>query len=75
MQTSKTESSRGFDAVAESRRWKETVAAEIASMSIPERMSWFRRQSSVATIRNQALPDMGGLVLREEPPAYGTKKA
>ncbi len=56
MQTnpSKTEPQRGFDAVAESRRWKETVAAATAGMSITERMAWFRRQSSVAAIRSQA---------------------
>ncbi len=56
MQTnpSKTETQRGFDAVADSRRWKEAVAAATAGMSITERMAWFRRQSSVAAIRNQA---------------------
>ncbi|MDP1589253.1 MAG: hypothetical protein Q8M07_16000 [Prosthecobacter sp.] len=56
MQTkpSKTEPQRGFDAVAESRRWKEAAAAATAGMSITERMAWFRRQSSVAAIRNQA---------------------
>lgn len=55
MQTnpSKTEPTRGFDAVAESRRWKETVAKATAGMSITERMAWFRRQSSVAAIRKQ----------------------
>lgn len=58
MQTnpSKTEPQRGFDAVAESRRWKETVAKATAGMSITERMAWFRRQSSVAAIRNQSKP-------------------
>ena len=30
---------RGFDAVAESRRWKEAVSAETAGMSIGERMA------------------------------------
>ena len=74
MQTSKTESSRGFDAVVESRRWKEIVATEIASMCIPERMSWFRRQSSVATIRNEALPDMGGWCCARNRPPMGPKK-
>ncbi len=49
-----TESTRGFDAVAESRRWKEAVSATTADMSIAERMAWFRRQSSVVAIRNKA---------------------
>lgn len=70
--TSQTEPERGFDAVAESRRWKEAVAAETAGLSIAERMAWFRRQSSVPAIRNQALE--GDLVLREEPPAYRAKQ-
>jgi len=50
-----------------SRRWKEAVAAETASMSTSERMAWFRRQSSVPAIRNQALPSAGELVLGEDP--------
>jgi len=58
MQTtpSMNEPKSGFDAVAESRRWKEAVAAATAGMSIAERMAWFRRQSSVAAIRNQTRP-------------------
>ena len=67
--TSQNEPERGFDAVAESRRWKEAVAAETAGMSVVERMAWFRRQSSVPAIRSRALE--GDLSLREEPPEYG----
>ena len=56
MQTksSKTETGRGFDAVAESRRWKEAVAEATAGMSMGERMAWFRRQSSVSAVRDKA---------------------
>lgn len=43
-----------FDAVAESRKWKETVADTTAGMSIAERMAWFRSQSSVPAIRSRA---------------------
>ncbi len=67
-----SESGRGFDAVAESRRWKEAVADQTAGMSISERMAWFRRQSSVPAIRDQAQPKE--LAMREEPPHYGAKK-
>ena len=67
MPTKNSQAPRGFDAVAESRRWKETVAAETAGMSASERMAWFRRQSSVPAIRNRAQPSAGELVLREEP--------
>lgn len=65
--TSKTE--RGFDAVAESRRWKEIVAGATAGMSIAERMAWFRSQSSVAAIRNRTHPAAEPLLLREDPPS------
>ena len=70
---SQTDPKRGFDAVAESRRWKEAVAAETAGMNIPERMAWFRRQSSVAAIREQGQRATGEAVLREDPFEYGTK--
>jgi hypothetical protein len=39
--------------VAESRKWKESVAAMTAGMSLAERMAWFRGQSSVAAIRDR----------------------
>ena len=56
MQTksSKIENGHGFDAVAESRRWKEAVAEVTKGMSMGERMTWFRRQSSVSAIRHKA---------------------
>jgi len=63
----------GFDSVTESRRWKEAVAAEIAGMSVAERMAWFRRQSSVPSFRHRALSEAETLVLRENPPAYGAE--
>ncbi len=47
MKHRQSDSQRGFDAVAESRRWKKDVAAETAGMSIRERMALFRRQFSV----------------------------
>jgi hypothetical protein len=74
MKNKQSESGRGFDAVAESRRWKESVAAETAGMSVTERMAWFRRQSSVPSIRDQAQSSARNLVLRDEPPAPGTGK-
>jgi hypothetical protein len=43
-----------FDAVAESRKWKEMVAHTTSSMSAIERIAWFRSQSSVYAIRNRA---------------------
>ena len=69
--TNQTESPRGFDAVVESRRWKEAVAAATVGMSVSERIAWFRSQSSVRTIRDQAQSARGEFVLREEPPPLG----
>ncbi len=60
----------GFDAVAESRKWKEAVARETDGMSIGERMAYFRRHSSVAAIRSRALSEESteSCMVREEPP-------
>lgn len=71
---SQTKPDRGFDAVAESRRWKEAVAAKTAGMSMSERMAWFRRHSSVSVISNKTQPHTEELVLREESAEYGTRK-
>ncbi len=71
--SSQNDPERGFDAVAESRRWKESVAAQTEGMSMTERMAWFRLQSSVAAIRNQSSVARG-MVLREDPSTYGTSK-
>lgn len=68
------EPKRGFDAVAESRRWKEEVAKETAGLSIPERMAWFRCQSSVAAIREQAQSASESLLLRDDPTTSEQKK-
>ena len=72
-----TEPLPGFDAVAESRKWKESVALQTAGMSVPERMAYFRRHSSVAAIRNRAVPTgsaESGVPL-EELPARGVHAA
>ncbi len=64
-----SDSQRGFDAVAESRKWKEAVARETEGMTAAERMTYFRRHSSVPAIaaraRNSEEPSS---VVREEPP-------
>ena len=73
VKTNKTDPNRGFDAVAESRRWKEAVAAKTEGMSMEERMAWFRSQSSVESIRSRA-DVTESLVLREESPEHGGDK-
>jgi len=55
MQTKPSKTSHAaFDAVVESRKWKEAVADTTAGMTIAERMAWFRSQSSVPAIRSRA---------------------
>ncbi|MCE9609445.1 MAG: hypothetical protein K8R23_04390 [Chthoniobacter sp.] len=58
----------GFDAVAESLKWKEAVAQETAGMNSAERMAYFRRHSSVEAIRRQTR-ETESSVVREDPPA------
>ena len=65
------ENERGFDAVAESRKWKEAVARETEGMTATERMAYFRRHSSVEAIAARGRmgePEEAACVLREEPP-------
>ena len=60
-----------FDAVIESRKWKEAVARKTEGMSREERIAYFNSHSSVA-----AIPDADGseqveeptCVVREDPP-------
>ncbi len=60
---------KAFDAVAESRKWKEAVASETAGMTAAERMAYFRSHSSVAAIAAHARnSDDASCVVREEPP-------
>jgi len=65
------ESERGFDAVAESRKWKEAVAHETERMTMAERMAYFRSHSSVAAIAARGRmrqPEETTCIVREEPP-------
>ena len=66
-----SDSQRGFDAVAESRKWKEAVARETEGMTAAERMAYFRRHSSVPAIAARARnPEEPSCVVREEPPKH-----
>ena len=65
---SSPESGRGFDAVAESRKWKEAVARETEGMTVAERIAYFRRSSSVDEIRRSATVPEESCVVREDPP-------
>ena len=51
---------KAFDAVKESRKWKEAVARETAGMSTEERIAYFQRHSSVEAAES--------CIVREDPP-------
>ena len=63
----KTTKKKNFDAVLESRRWKESVARKTDGMSRAELLEFFN-SARTASVRQQETPE-GTLVLREEPPA------
>lgn len=63
-------SPKAFDAVAESRKWKEAVARETAGMSAEERIAYFNRHSSVEGSRREesATESVESCMVREDPP-------
>ena len=63
----KTTKKKNFDAVLESRRWKESVARKTEGMSRAELLEFFN-SARTASVRQQETPE-GTLVVREEPPA------
>ena len=63
----KTTKKKNFDAVLESRRWKESVARKTDGMSRAELLEFFN-SARTASVRQQETPE-GTLILREEPPA------
>ena len=63
----KTTKKKNFDAVLESRRWKESVARKTEGMSRVELLEFFN-SARTASVRQQETPE-GTLILREEPPA------
>lgn len=42
----------GFDAVAESRKWKQAVALETEGMTVEQRIAYFRGHSSLSAMRD-----------------------
>ena len=49
----KSETTIRFDAVAESRKWKEAVARETKGMTIAKRMGCFQRHSGITGIHRK----------------------
>ena len=63
----KTTKKKNFDAVLESRRWKESVARKTEGMSRAELLEFFN-SARTASVRQQETAEET-LVIREEPPA------
>ena len=60
---------KSFDAVAESRKWKEAVARETAGMTAAERIAYFNSHSSRSSVMGSAgEKDDATCIVREEPP-------
>jgi hypothetical protein len=57
-----------FDAVAESRRWKEAVAHQTAGMTRAEVLAFFNRQRSLDALAGAGKTEPESCVVREEPP-------
>jgi hypothetical protein len=54
-----------FDAVAESRKWKEAAARETAGMTAAERIAYFSKHPPAASVSEK---DDATSIVREEPP-------
>ena len=64
----KTTKKKNFDAVIESRRWKESVARQTAGMSRAELLEFFNSTPTAAP--RPCDPEEETFVLREEPPKF-----
>ncbi len=64
----KTMKTKTFDAVAESRRWKEAVAQQTAGMTREQVLAFFNRDRVIAALGTIRQADEPPCVLREEPP-------
>lgn len=60
---------KAFDAVAESRKWKEAVARETAGMTAAERIAYFNKHASPSAVASGASKEEDATcVVREDPP-------
>ena len=63
----KTTKKKNFDAVLESRRWKESVARKTEGMSRAELLEFFNSARTASALPHETAE--GTLIVREEPPA------
>ena len=62
----KTTKKKSFDAVLESRRWKESVARKTEGMSRAELLEFFNSTRTASARQHETAEET--LVVREEPP-------
>jgi hypothetical protein len=65
----KTTKTKTFGAVAESRRWKQTVARETEGMSCEQVLAYFNKDRLIAALASLRPTDVPQSTAREEPPA------
>ena len=61
----KTTKTKTFDAVAESRRWKEAVARETERMTRAEVLGFFSKERAMSALHRM---EPESCIVREEPP-------
>ena len=64
----KTMKTKTFDAVAESRRWKEAVSRQTAGMTREQVLAFFNKDRAIAALETMRDADEETCVVREEPP-------
>ena len=64
----KTMKTKTFDAVAESRRWKEAVSRQTAGMTREQVLAFFNKDRAIAALEAMRDADEETCVVREEPP-------
>ena len=64
----KTMKTKTFDAVAESRRWKEAVSRQTAGMTREQVLAFFNKDQAIAALETMRDADEETCVVREEPP-------
>lgn len=64
----KTMKTKTFDAVAESRRWKEAVSDQTSGMTREQVLAFFNKDRVIAALGMSRPADESACILREEPP-------
>ena len=64
----KTIKTKTFDAVAESRRWKETVSHQTEGMTREQVLAFFNKDRVIAALGTLRPADEPACIVRDEPP-------